>query len=266
MQVLESNLALDQFLGQLDGSQTGALVLDYDGTLAPFCRDRLNAFPYPGVSQALFRIMRTGSTRIGIVSGRPVEEVIPLLGIFPIPEIWGLDGLQRLWPDGTCRTSPLSDFDQLILAKASSWLDHEELRHFAEFKTGSITVHWRGLTAMDADRIADTVRKEWTRLARFSRMHVLDFDGGIEIRPNKPSKADALLTIQGELEPGVPLAYLGDDRVDEEAFGVLRDCRQALTLLVRDEWRETNAKGWIKPPGELLEFLQRWIDCCGGGR
>ena len=103
MQVLESNLALHQFFDQLDASQTGALVLDYDGTLAPFCKDRLNAFPYPGVSQALFRIMRTGSTRIAIVSGRPVEEVIPLLGIFPIPEIWALDGLQRLWPDGTCR-------------------------------------------------------------------------------------------------------------------------------------------------------------------
>ena len=98
--------------------------------------------------------MRTGSTRIAIVSGRPVEEVIPLLGIFPIPEIWGLDGLQRLWPDGTCRTYPLSDFDQLILAEASSWLDHQELRHLAEFKTGSITVRWRGLTAMDGDRIA----------------------------------------------------------------------------------------------------------------
>ena len=160
----------------------------------------------------------------------------------------------------------MSDFDQLILAEASSWLDYEELRHLAEFKTGSITVHWRGLTAMDAERIADRVRKGWTQLARMSRMKVLDFDGGIEIRPNRPSKTDAVLTILGELEPGVPLAYLGDDRVDEEAFGVLRGYRQALTLLVRDEWRNTNAKAWIKPPGELLEFLQKWIDCCGGGR
>lgn len=264
MQVLESNLALDQFFGRLDGSQTGALVLDYDGTLAPFCKDRLNAFPYPGISQALFRLMRTGGTRIAIVSGRPVEEVIPLLGVFPIPEIWGLDGLQRLWPDGTCRTYPLSDSDQMILAEASSWLDHQELRHLAEFKTGSITVHWRGLKATDAERIADRVRKGWARLARVSQMALLDFDGGIEIRPNRPNKTDVVLTIQAELGPALPFAYLGDDHVDEYAFGVLRDCRQALTLLVRDEWRETNAKAWIKPPGELLEFLQRWIDCCGG--
>jgi trehalose 6-phosphate phosphatase len=264
MQVLESNLALDQFFGQLDGSQTGALVLDYDGTLAPFCKDRLNAVPYRGVSQTLFRIMRTGGTRIGIVSGRPVEEVIPLLGIFPIPEIWGLDGLQRLWPDGTCRTSPLSDFDQLILAEASSWLDHQELRHLAEFKTGTITVHWRGLTAMDADRIGDRVRQGWTRLAQLSRMQVLEFAGGIEIRPDRPSKADAVLTIQAELESGVPLAYLGDDPTDENVFKVLKGSSKALTVLVSDEWRETTAKAWMKPPQGLLEFLERWIDCCGG--
>jgi len=266
MQVLEFNLALDQFFARLDASQTGALVLDYDGTLAPFCKDRLNAFPYPGVSQALFSIMRTGCVRIALVSGRPVEEVIPLLGIFPLPEIWGLDGLQRLWRDGTCRTYPLSDCDQLILAEASSWLDHEELRHLAEFKTGSIAVHWRGLTALDADRIAGRVRKEWTRLTQLSRMMVLEFDGGIEIRPTSPNKADVVLTIQKELEPGVPLAYFGDDRTDEDIFGILRGKSEALTVLVRDEWRETSAKAWLKPPEGLLEFFRRSIDCCGGAR
>jgi len=264
MQVQKSDAILDQFFGKLDGSQTGALVLDYDGTLAPFCEDRFQAFPYDGVSRALFRIMQDGRTRIAIVSGRPASELIPLLGVYPTPEIWGLHGLQRLRPDGECSTYPLSDFDRLVLAEANSWLDYEGLRHLAEVKAGSIAVHWRGLPPEDAHTIAERVRKGWNRLTVLSRMTILDFDGGIELRPNTPTKSDAVLTIQEELEPGVPLAYLGDDRTDEDAFRALKGCAQATTVLVRPEWRETEAQAWIQPPEQLLEFLDRWIDCCGG--
>jgi trehalose-6-phosphatase len=75
-----------------------------------------------------------------------------------------------------------------------------------------------------------------------------------------------VLTVQAELEAGIPIACLGDDRTDEDAFRALRDCSQAITVLVRPEWRETEAKAWIKPPLELLDFFDRWVDCCGGAR
>jgi trehalose-phosphatase len=263
MQLLESSLALDQFFARLDASQTGALILDYDGTLAPFCTDRSKAFPYPGVSEALLAIMQKGRTRIAIVSGRPVEEIIPLLGIFPFPEIWALDGLQHLTSDGECRTVLLSDFDTEILFRAEACLDHDGLRHLAEIKTGSIAVHVRGLTEENAEIAYQRVRRGWERLAASGRTDLLEFDCGIEIRLKGRNKADIVRTFLQGLEPGVPLAYLGDDRSDEDAFTILREVSQALTVLVREQWRDTHAKAWIKPPEELLDFFQRWIDCCG---
>ena len=266
MHLLETDPTVDGFFGKLDGSQTGALILDYDGTLAPFSADRYAAFPYRGVSHALLRVMQDGRTRLAIVSGRPVTELVPLLGIFPVPEIWGLHGLQRLQPDGDCRTYPLSNTDLHILAEAGSWLEYQGLRHLAEFKTASIAVHWRGLPGEDAAVIAEKVHKGWSRLAASSRMAVEDFDGGVEIRPRFRNKAHAVLTIQAELEPGVPLAYLGDDRTDEDAFHALKPCSEAMTILVRPEWRETEAKAWLQPPGQLLEFFDRWLDCCGGAQ
>jgi trehalose-6-phosphatase len=39
--------ALDAFLQQLKIAPSSALLLDYDGTLAPFDVDRNRAFPYP---------------------------------------------------------------------------------------------------------------------------------------------------------------------------------------------------------------------------
>jgi len=266
MQILEMNPEVERLFENFGRGHTGALILDYDGTLAPFCKDRTCAYPYPGVADLLTRIMKNGLTRVVMVTGRPAEELIPLLGIFPFPEIWGLHGLQRFQPDGECRTYPLSDSDLRILAKAGAWLDYQGIRHLAEFKTGGIAVHWRGLPPDVVTSTAEKVRLGWSRLVDHSRMTLLDFDGGIEVRLNGRNKAHAVLTVLEETEPGIPVAYLGDDTTDEDAFSALETSPHALAVLVRPEWRETKARSWIKPPQELLEFLHRWGDCCGGAR
>jgi hypothetical protein len=35
--------------------------------------------------------------------------------------------------------------------------------------------------------------------------------------------------------------------------------RHGLSVLVRREWRETAAAVWLRPPGELKEFLEKWF-------
>ena len=62
-------------------------------------------------------------------------------------------------------------------------------------------------------------------------------------------------TIRTEM-PDALLAYLGDDATDEEAFRALTDT--GLGVLVHTVLRATDAGLWLAPPGELLEFLQRW--------
>jgi trehalose 6-phosphate phosphatase len=58
------------------------------------------------------------------------------------------------------------------------------------------------------------------------------------------------------LGPDTAVAYLGDDRTDEDAFMALRG--RGLAVLVRPDLRATAAEVWIRPPDELLLFLQRW--------
>ena len=93
---------VEPFLRSVAQSQNSALLLDYDGTLAPFSIDRKRALPYAGVTTLLQELVDTGRTRVVIISGRNAYEVGPLLGVKPCPEIWGSHGLQRLLPDGTC--------------------------------------------------------------------------------------------------------------------------------------------------------------------
>ena len=76
------------------------MLLDYDGTLAPFRVDRFRARPWAGVRELLAGIQNQGRTRMVVVSGRPAEEILPLLALEPAPEVWGLHGSERLRPDG----------------------------------------------------------------------------------------------------------------------------------------------------------------------
>jgi trehalose-phosphatase len=57
------------------------------------------------------------------------------------------------------------------------------------------------------------------------------------------------------------LTYLGDDLTDEDAFNALHG--RGLSVLVRGSQRKTAADLWIKPPQELLQFLEKWIKCGG---
>jgi trehalose-phosphatase len=89
-----------------------------------------------------------------------------------------------------------------------------------------------------------------------------EFDGGLELRARTCTKGDAVRTIVSEVSPEVPIAYLGDDITDEDAFRVLND--RGLTVLVRPMYRFTAAQMWLRPPGELIQFFADWVRASGG--
>jgi len=59
-----------------------------------------------------------------------------------------------------------------------------------------------------------------------------------------------------ESGPDVPIAYLGDDTTDEDAFRVLRGL--GLGVRVHPRWSATMADAWLQPPHGVVEFLKRW--------
>ena len=241
-----------------------ALLLDYNGTLAPFQTQRNQAFPYPGVALLLQEIVRDACSRVVVISGREVTDLLPLIDIHPRPEIWGIHGLQRLRTDGTTEMPHLDDRTLQGLSDAERWLSYKHLRHRAEFKPGGIAVHWRGLPPLDAADLRARVLLGWRPIVAEHGLDLLDFDGGIEIRARKANKGDAVHDFLDEINPATAVAYLGDDTTDEQAFHAMGD--RGLTVLVRPEWRESSAQLWLSPPGELIEFLQLWLKSCASGQ
>src|SRR5689334_11644122 len=64
------NDLFENFLTSAQNSAMRALLLDYDGTLAPFRADRMLAVPYPGVRAALAPLVGRPRHHLAIVSGR----------------------------------------------------------------------------------------------------------------------------------------------------------------------------------------------------
>ncbi len=250
------------FFESLAAAEKRVLLVDYDGTVAPFCADRHRAFPYPAVSELLRTVMTSCRTRLVIISGRAAQAIQPLLQLDPSPEIWGTYGLERLHADGRYEGPEVTDDAFNALEEVERELAARNLGDRVEARPGAVSVHWRGLPAAKVLEVRTIAYRTMNPLASGTGLLVADFEGGVEIRLRSANKGDVVRTILAEEKGNTPVAYLGDDSADEEAFRVLN--RRGLTVLVRPKQRFTAAQMWLRPPQELIEFLKNWIRICGG--
>lgn len=258
MHRLRRNVDPERFFARLARAPRAVLLLDYDGTLAPFRVALHEALPYPGIREALDTLMAQDDTRLVLASGRWTRELLPLLGLKRVPEIWGSHGWERRHPDGRTEMGRPATAALRGLVEADSWIDEVHAHGGrSELKPACLAIHWRGLAVRTAAEIGEIVTRNWALHARDTGLELHPFDGGLELRVPGRSKGDVVRTLRAE-EPDAALAYLGDDQTDEDAFIALGD--EDLGVLVRAEARPTHAGLRLTPPDELLEFLHRWID------
>ena len=232
------------------------LMLDYDGTLAPFQDDRMQALPFPGVAERIHTLSHMPTVRLALVTGRSARELAELLPFEDKVDIWGSHGREQLTAAGVYSCAPLAPAQQNALDQLEAALTAVGLGPYLERKPASLAAHWRMLdadAALQMEKIASAMHNESGARAG---MQLLTFDGGVEMRSPSIHKGHAVLHMVRQ-SPTAAAAYLGDDITDEDAFAVLRG--RGLTVLVRDEPRPSQANYWLRPPDELLGFLDAWI-------
>jgi len=261
MELLECQNASTLFLERVKCAQERVLLLDYDGTLAPFTKQRDRAFPYPNISVLLNAIMVKG-TRVALISGRPARELAALSGFTPQPEIWGSYGIEHLTGDGAYEFEKPSAEQSAGMLAALSTLQGNGFSGRVERKPSGIALHWRGLDPGQSDHLRSEFIERWTPLAAAHTLRLVNFDGGIELVVPAATKGRAIHTVLQQHGPDAAIAYLGDDETDEDAFVALKG--RGLPVLVRPVSRPTAADLWLKPPEEVYDFLQQWLVACGG--
>ena len=251
MKELAPAKTLDGFFFDLARARTRLLVLDYDGTLAPFAMRREDAQLYPGVASLLETAMSRG-TEIVFITGRPARELadrLPLSGI----EIFGAHGYEHLAANGTLTQKSLPAPVEAALSKMDQMVVTSGYAYARERKHAMLAIHWRHEEAPTRRALKELGAQLQGQLP--AGMQALPFDGGLEFRAIDHHKGTALANLL-DRHPNAHVAYLGDDTTDEDAFAALPP--EGLGVLVRPELRETQADIWLKPPEELRGFLSRW--------
>jgi trehalose-phosphatase len=238
------------------GRGPSLLMLDYDGTLAPFREDRMQALPWPGIAERLDRLSNLSSVHLALVTGRSARELASLLPVRHPVEIWGSHGREHLTRDGVYTSANLAPAQQAVLDQLARTLEEAGLGAQVERKPASLAAHWRGLAPAAAEKVEQIARDVHHSSGERAGLQLLVFDGGIEVRSDSINKGHAALHMLNRF-PTATAAYLGDDTTDEDAFAVLRG--RGLTLLVRCEPRPSQAAYWLQPPQDMLAFLDAWI-------
>lgn len=235
------------------------LLLDYDGTLAPFHARRDRARVPPSTLTLVRALATSPRTVVAVLSGRPISELEKLLDDGTLRVHWiGEHGWEEREPGGETRLHPLSEGTRAGLEGAWKAIVARGFERRVEKKRTSLVLHTRGLFPdVDASlqRATAAVWLPWTARAplRLSTIH-----GGLELRAVGRDKGLAALDLHRKAGDLATVAYVGDDETDEDAFAALDEL--GFGIRVGHDERPTRAHGRLPSPEAMDEFLARWLD------
>ncbi|BES87211.1 synthase [Nesidiocoris tenuis] len=243
-------------------NQKLALLLDYDGTLAPLASHPDLATIPSQTKELLQRLSNIPDVYVAIVSGRAVSNVKEMVGVENITYA-GSHGLQILHPDGTQFHYPMPpEFEE----KASEVL--KELQDqvckdgaWVESKGVYLTFHYRNVPA-DAQAELVAKAKEIIEKHGFLASHA---HAAIEAKPpinwNKGRASIYILRTAFGLDwsERVSIIYAGDDTTDEDAFQALKGMAFTFRITQNDMSIKTAADRRLTSTNCVFTLLQ-WVE------
>ncbi|XP_063242724.1 uncharacterized protein LOC134542428 [Bacillus rossius redtenbacheri] len=249
---------LNTYLGE---SGRLALLLDYDGTLAPLApRPELAVLPAE-TKEVLLRLSKRPDVKLAIISGRKLANVKSLVGIEGIVYA-GNHGIEIEFPSGRTYVHPSPEGYQEKLLSLQAELESKVCKHGAwvENKGPTLTLHYRAVP--EAERPGLVAEAE--RVVRETGLTVGTAHCALEVKtPFIWNKGHASLLVMssefGEAWQGqVPVIFVGDDTTDEDAFEALKDFGQTFRV-VRADGVSTAAKHRLSGTDGVLALL-KWLD------
>jgi len=228
------------------------LLLDYDGTLAPFHPNPQKAAPSAEILEILATLTADPHNRVVIISGRDRQTLERWLGHLPVDFIaehgvW----LRTAGQDWTLFQPMRNDWMKEIRPTLELYVSRTA-GSFIEDKDFSLVWHYR---RADAELAAVRVRELISHLSFLtsnSDLQVLEGNKVIEIKAAGLNKGTAAARWVATYQPDFILA-IGDDRTDEDTFGAMPE--EAYTVKVGTNSRSL-ARFHVSSTTEVKELLQ----------
>lgn len=207
---------LAERIGQLARVPTLLVACDYDGTLAPFTDNPMEARPNRVSVAALRSLAEQANTQVSIISGRALRDLATLSRLPEEIRLVGSHGSE--FDLGFAR-----ELDPATVELRHRLVDQvkavaQRHRGLVEEKPTGITFHFRAMQEADAE----AAREELIRgPASEDGVHVRNGHRIMELSVIKTNKGKALQSIRHRVGASAVL-FIGDDRTDEDAFRTLR--------------------------------------------
>ncbi len=233
------------------------LMLDYDGTLAPFTVVRDEARPAQRTLELLRRIGTGSRTIVAIVSGRPLVELERMIGALPAIFV-GEHGWERRAPDGSLVLRPLDPSVATMIEDAERMARASGLSEWLERKRSAIVLHTRSLPPEQAVALNERCVAAWRSLTLGGRVTLDRIDGGVELRASGWGKGSVVGSLLSQSPPETLCVFVGDDVADEDAFAVVRE--RGFGVRVGDRELPSLAMGRLPSSEAVTVFLERWLE------
>lgn len=234
---------------------TTAILLDFDGTLAPIVDDPAAATAVPGVREALTSLVGTYRT-VAVISGRPVQFLHEQLG--DGPTLVGLYGLERLEGGREVEVPAATGWRPVVAEVVSAARSELSDAVTVEDKGLSVTLHYRTAPreATAVETWAAGAASKWGMEARGAKMSV-------ELHP--PIEVDKGTAVTELLDGSTTACFVGDDVGDIPAFEALAAFAEgggeARSIVVSSVEMAPELVGVadliVRDPSAVLDLLQR---------
>lgn len=236
------------------------LMVEYDGTLAPFQVRRETARPLPRARELLAEIEAGGRTSVAVASGRPVKEVAELIGRYSAT-IVGEHGWERTTRDGEVVRWCPPDAALGALEKAQRDAARQGWKSRLERKRASLVLHTRDLSTDAAAAAEAACGASWRTLCCLHPVGLDRINGGLELRALGRDKGTALFSLLSHESCGTLAVFVGDNASNEAAFRTVRDL--GFGVQVGSEEQPSLAAARLPSCHAVVEFLEAWRNLLG---
>lgn len=252
----------DEYLAKYIGSSHKlALLLDYDGTLAPIAPHPDLAILPPETKNVLERLSNQSDVYIAIISGRNVDNVKKMVGIKGITYA-GSHGLEILHPDGSKFVHPMPNELEDKVTDLLKTLQEQVCKEGAwvENKGALLTFHYRETPLPLRPALVEQAKQLIEGAGfRVGRAHC-----AIEAKPpvqwNKGRASIYILrTAFGvDWSERIRIIYAGDDTTDEDAMQALKG--MAATFRITSSHIVKTAAEYRLPSTDSVLTMLKWVE------
>lgn len=246
---------IQKILADFNKATKRCILLDYDGTLAPYQKIPSMAAPSSELIQLLQQLAANPRNEIVIISGRDTDTLEKWLGKLP---------LNMIAEHGACAKRRNSNWEEQVSIK-TEW--KEQVRplmqlfvdrcagSFIEEKKSTLAWHYRNTNQELGFIRSRELRNSLLQLTANTSLQVIDGNKVLEVRMIGVDKGTASNNMLALLKPDFILG-IGDDATDEDMFKALQD--NAYTIKIGRA--NTSAQYTILSQREVFPFLERFIE------